>query len=278
MKHPIIFLLIVLPLLLSLYACDKENDLQIPDTIASAEALKEALEAIHKASDVPGFTIAIAKEDAMIYQESFGQADVQANKAYTNQTIQPIGSISKTFVAAAVVKAIEEGYFTLETPINDLLPFEIKHPDDPDAVIQIKHLVTHTSGLLDHPNFYLQSYHILAEEDLGSDGAKIMQESFGIRQRETIPLGDYLKSYYWLEGSHYDVENFGAIGTWRYSNIATSLAAYLVEIATETPFQTYVITKILRPLGMYQTAYQISNLDTSLVAKLYWDTNTPLPR
>ncbi len=60
--------------------------------------------------------------------------------------------------------------------------------------------------------------------------------------------------------------------------MATSLAAYLVETATDTPFKDYVETKILQPLGMSNTAYEGADLAPANRAKLYWDKNTALPK
>ncbi|MEM9526566.1 MAG: serine hydrolase domain-containing protein, partial [Bacteroidota bacterium] len=196
------------------------------------------------------------------------------------QTTQPIGSISKTFVAAAVVKAIEQGYFTLDTDINDILPLVITNPNHPDAVIRVRHLVTHTSGLIDNYEAYLQAYHILPDEDISSPGAQLLQEVFGAQQRATYPLEDFLAEYYLTGGDLYSTNNFATTppGTaWNYSNIATSLMAYLVESATETPFKAYVNLNILQPLGMEQTAYNVGDLNQARIAKLYWDKNTPLP-
>ena len=65
--------------------------------------------------------------------------------------------------------------------------------------------------------------------------------------------------------------------TWNYSNIATSLAAYLVEVASGMPFKEYVTTNILQVLDMSKTAYNVADLNPEHIAKLYWDKNTPLP-
>lgn len=284
MKNLILYPTILLLSILVLIACDKDDDAvptppQQPDISTPAE-LTAALTNIYNNTTAPGFAVSVVKNDVLLYQQAFGQADIDNNKAYTNQTTQPIGSISKTFVAAAVVKAIEQGYFTLDTDINDILPVEITNPKQPDAIIRVRHLVTHTSGLLDNDEVYLQAYHILPGEDMSSSGAQLLQDAFGMQQRETFPLEDFLAEYYLEDGDIYSMDNFAATApgsAWNYSNIATSLAAYLVETATETPFKAYVNFNILQPLGMNQTAYNAGDLNQSRLAKLYWDKNTPLP-
>lgn len=71
----------------------------------------------------------------------------------------------------------------------------------------------------------------------------------------------FLAEYYLEDGDLYSMDNFAPTATgstWNYSNIATSLAAYLVEAATGTPFKEYVTTNILQPLGMTKTAYDLA--------------------
>ncbi|MEZ4949864.1 MAG: serine hydrolase domain-containing protein [Saprospiraceae bacterium] len=282
MKNPLFISILAILLAFSISSCQKENSTStIPDFIKTTEQLTAALNIIYKDSDVPGFAVSVVENNALVYQESFGNADIKAEKPYTNQTTQPIGSISKTFVAAAIVKAIEQGYFTLETDINEILPFEIKNPKQVNSAIKVKHLVSHTSGLIDNDEVYIRAYHILPGEDLTSEGAQLMIDGFGIEQRATMPLRDFLKAYFLENGSFYSLDNFaaGAPGTsWEYSNIATSLAAYLVEAAAGIPFKDYVEAYIFQPLEMHNTAYDYSELDAGNIASLYWNKNISLPK
>jgi len=281
MKHPLSISLLAIILALILLSCDQDDDLTpSPNTITTAAELRAALQDIYVESEAPALAVSVLKEDAVIFQESFGKADIEAQIAYTNQTIQPIGSISKTFVAAAIVHAIEQGHFTLDTDINDILPVAVTNPKQPNAVIRVKHLVTHSSGLLDEMEAYFQGYHILPGEELSTAGAQLLLNGFGIQQREPMPLDEYLAAYYLEGGDWYSTNNFAAAvpGTsWNYSNIATSLAAYLIEAATGSSFETYVETHILQPLGMGNTTYDRAKPDATRMAKLYWDKNTPLP-
>jgi CubicO group peptidase (beta-lactamase class C family) len=275
-----IFYIVFMVLLVSTISCRKESDPAAPPSNTTPEELTATLENIYQQSDAPGFSLSVIKNDAIVYQHAFGMADIATGQAYTDQTIQPIGSISKTFVAAAVVKAIEQGYFTLETDINEVLPFEVINPNQPTAVIRVKHLVTHTSGLLDNDAVYLRAYHILPGEDLSTTGAQLFQTILDAQQREALSLADFLAAYYLPAGDLYDTANFAdtAPGSnWAYSNIATSLTAYLVETAVQMPFSDYVDTYIFTPLGMHQTAYESTGLNPNHLATLYWDANTPFP-
>jgi CubicO group peptidase (beta-lactamase class C family) len=282
MRNLFLFPVIILLGLLFFAACDDDNITTPPQRpIRTSADLTAALTAIHTGSDAPGFGVSVVKDDVVLYQQSFGRADIANDRPYTNQTIQPIGSISKTFVAAAVVKAIEQGYFTLDTDINDVLPLPIINPKRPDDIIRVRHLVTHTSGLLDEENTYIRAYHILPGEDMSSPGAQFLQSTFGTEQRTTSPLEDFLAAYYLPGGELYRPENFAdtAPGTsWNYSNIAASLTAYLVEAATGRSFEQYVTDNILTLLGMDQTGYDVAEFSADQLAQLYWDRPTPLPK
>ncbi|MEZ4981023.1 MAG: serine hydrolase domain-containing protein [Saprospiraceae bacterium] len=142
MKNPLFISILAILLAFSISSCQKENSTStIPDFIKTTEQLTAALSTIYKDSDVPGFAVSVVENNALVYQESFEQADIEEDKPYTNHTTQPIGSISKTFVAAAIVKQSRTGYFTLETDINEILPFEIKNPKQVNSAIKVKHLL-----------------------------------------------------------------------------------------------------------------------------------------
>lgn len=281
MKNLMFFYALSLLFMMGTTACNNDDDeVEVPSTITTAGQLTDVLMDIYEDGEAPGFMVSVVKNDAVIYQEGFGKADIQTNRDYTKFTTQPIGSISKTFIAAAIVKAIEQGHFTLDTDINDILPVELKNPKQPDATITVKHLVTHTSGLIDNNVQYLQAYHVLPGEDLSTPGAEVMIDGFGAQQRQTLPLDEFLVEYYLPDGDAYSMNNFAATapGTqWQYSNIASSLTAYLVEAATGESFKDYVATHIFAPLGMQRTAYDWADLDPANYASLYWDKNTPLP-
>lgn len=280
MKNSFVIVLCLCSWMLS--SCKKEEEKPTLDysVIQTTSDLTNALNVIYSESQAPGFAVSVIKNDVVVYQQPFGMADIEGNRIYTNQTTQPIGSISKTFVAAAVVKAMEQGYFSLETNINDILPVDLINPYNPDAEIKVKHLVTHTSGLLDQVDSYFQAYHILLGEDLSSEGAQLLLTGFGLEQRATVPLEEFLAAYYLNDGDLYSLENFAPYtpgSNWNYSNIATSLAAYIVETATGMDFKEYVSSTILNPLGMNKTSYDVADLNPEDVAKLYWDVNTAFP-
>ncbi|UTW61714.1 beta-lactamase family protein [bacterium SCSIO 12741] len=275
MKSILLSNLLIAGLILLAPSCKKKDQ-----NITTTDELSEALTEIHDFSQVPGFAVSVVKDNQLVYQQSFGSANLEQRSAFTNQTSLPIGSISKTFIGIAVIRAIEEGYFTLETDINSILPFTVRNPKNPEAIIRVKHLVTHTSGLMDNQQMYLKAYYQLPDDKGNGAGAEALKSAMGMQMRDGVSLEEYLRSYYLPNGKYYSLDNFSSEqpgSKWRYSNVASSLCAFLVESATEMPFKEYVKTKVLAPLSMSSSSYYIENQNPNQLATLYWDRKTPLP-
>jgi CubicO group peptidase (beta-lactamase class C family) len=246
---------------------------------------QDALSAkIKKANQNPlfaGFAVTVVSKDKILYQNAFGQSDVAKNTPYTNQTLQPIASISKTFIGVALMKAVEQGYFTLETPINDILPFAVKNPNAPNKPITIRHLATHTSGILDVETTYFKNHSILKGENTNTPEAKRMITELGFAQNSTVlSLKDFLKAYFTEGGTAYSADNFKnteAGSAYNYSNIGASLAAYLIEIKSGKSFADYCDEQIFRPLSMNNTSWFLMDKNRPKMAILHFTREKPIP-
>lgn len=104
---------------------------QIVHAQSGFDTLTTSLEQIVKKDSLTGMSVVLVNSKQIIYEHNFGYADVANKTRYTSQTIQSIGSVSKTFLAIALMKAIELGYFNLETNINTILPFKVVNPGYP---------------------------------------------------------------------------------------------------------------------------------------------------
>jgi CubicO group peptidase (beta-lactamase class C family) len=222
-------------------------------SLAQADkVLFKKLTAIQQASNLPGFAVSIIKNDSLVFSNGFGYADKQTKKPYTPLTIQPVGSVSKTVIGLALMKAMELGYFTLETEVNSLLPFKVINPHYPGKAITIRQLVTHTSSLVDDEVTYMRAY---------NPG-----------KQPLMKLGIYLREYCTPTGKFYKATNFdtAAIGTvYHYSNIAAALAAYLIEVKARMGFDAFTEKYIFVPLGMSDTHWFYTEAKSKLYATLY---------
>ena len=196
-------------------------------------ALDKALARLQEEAQFPGFAVAIVSAQGVLYQNAFGWANIAKDLPYTVDTIQPIGSVSKTLIGVALLKAIEHGYFTLESPINDLLPFRVTNPHARDKSIKVKHLATHTASIVDQAEHYRQAYVKGVQTD--------------------VTLHDFLFAYLHETGRLYGEQNFAKAepgAAFNYTNIGAALAAYLVEAKTGIAFAEFTQQTILDPLQM----------------------------
>jgi D-alanyl-D-alanine carboxypeptidase len=97
----------------------------------------------------PGLTLALVDRAGTLRVSEYGFADVKAGIKVSPQTLFEIGSISKSFVAIAVLQLAEEGKLDLNKPVTNYLPWlKIESKFSPFTT---HHLLSHTSGLSNIP-------------------------------------------------------------------------------------------------------------------------------
>lgn len=230
------------------------------EPIRSVDQLEAKLQNLAATSTFPGFSVAIVGPDSVVYQHGFGYANLSTRTPFTTATVQPVASVSKTLIANALLKLVEQGQLTLETNINDVLPFRVVNPHQPNAIIRVRHLVTHTSGIVDREEAYKQAY----EEG----------------PRATTSLGGYLADYFTSTGSLYSADNFSnsAPGAkYHYSNVASALAAYLVEVKVGESFANYTQRVILDAVPLTHASWVYEDDQASQYATLYNEQHQPYP-
>src|SRR5437016_996501 len=88
----------------------------------------DSLLSYEKNADGPGESISIRVRDTILYQRSFGLADLKTRVKFTDSTISNLGSISKTFVAYGILKLRDEGKLSLDDNILKYFP-DFKNKD-----------------------------------------------------------------------------------------------------------------------------------------------------
>src|SRR5262245_22743109 len=93
----------------------------------------------------PGLTLALANHDGLIRVSTYGFADTKAGLRVVPETMFEIGSISKSFVALALMQLHEEGKLDLNKPIVEYLPWlKINSKFEP---VTTHHILSHSAGL-----------------------------------------------------------------------------------------------------------------------------------
>jgi len=208
---------------------------------------------------IMGVAAAVIVDREVVWTKGYGFADYERTRPFTPHTVMNIGSITKTFTGVAMMRAVQEGRLSLDADINHYLPFRLVNPHQPDAVITLRHLATHTSGITDRPEVYHGCYR------WGGD--------------RPVPLADFLTGYFKPGGANHSRDNFlnerpGAVR--EYSNIGASLAGWIVERAVGASLPDYARQHIFTPLKMTNTAWRLSEVKPGAHSTLFVPQNGTL--
>jgi len=247
-------------------------------TLSMADSLTSAFWTMHEKGYINGFGVAIVNQEGPLYAKGIGYADIYDSSLYTENTIQNIGSVSKTFIGISLLKAQELGKLNLDDPVNQYLPFKVSNPMFPDEAITIRHLATHTSSITD-TDFYNDKAYVLKDDIPFSKDTFEISEIFN-PPRAKISMMEFLQKVLSRTGEWYQAQGFstnkpGEI--FEYSNIGATLAAAVLELATGQTFEAFSTEHILKPLGMSSSGWSFEDVDLSLHSKLYTNPEAALP-
>ena len=191
------------------------------DIAASAEAYVESA----WPADGPGAAVIVTRGGEIVYAGTQGLADVDAGRPIDVDTVFRLGSISKQFTAALVLKLAEDGKLSLDDPLRKFVP---AFPA-PGADVTVRQLLNHTSGI--------RSYTSLP-------GA--MSEAITSRVYTTGDIIALIRD---------ERPDFAAGSDWRYNNSGYSLLSAVIEAVTGQPWQVALEERITQPLGLATIRY-----------------------
>jgi len=172
----------------------------------------------------PGAALLVAAKGRVLYNRGFGLADLQDGRPIQSDTPFLIGSVTKQFTAAAVLKLVGEKKLALEDPLLRHFPSFSAYEKD----IRLHHLLTHTSGI---------------KEYLGD----VFWEAAAKRPKD-LNQEDVLTMIYG------DLELDFPPGTdWKYSNSGYVILGSLVAKVSGCSFGQYLKENFFVPLGMKDT-------------------------
>ncbi|GAA1538742.1 serine hydrolase domain-containing protein [Streptomyces albidochromogenes] len=196
--------------------------------------LKSALDGVQRAG-IPG-VYAEVREGGRTWRGASGVADVTTGRPVTPDMRQRVGSITKTFTAAAVMQQVERGRIRLDAPIGDYLPQLV--PGERGRKITVRMLLNNTSGIPDYIRYAFPSLQTGSPQSL--DDNRFRQ----FRPAELIELG--LNAPPTGEpGGHTGV----------YSNTNYLLLGQLLEHVTGIPAEKYITRNVIERAGLRHTGF-----------------------
>lgn len=185
--------------------------------------------------NVVGLSLAVVKDNKIVYTHAFGHKDLNTLQPLTTSTIFRITSISKSFVATAIMTLVDAGKLTLDTDASTLLNFPLRNPNHPDDPITVGMLLSHTSSINDSEGYYI---------------------SYDCINPVTNP--NWRKCY-----------NTYAPGTgYEYCNLNFNLLGIIIEKLSGERFDHYVERHILNPLEI-TGSFCVNSVDRDRCAMLY---------
>jgi len=223
----------------------KKEELPHPKTL---EELQKAMKGVVEKEHVTGAGVALVSNGQLLWCGGIGKADLTANRDVTCDTEFRVGSISKTFVALALLKLQEDGRINLYSRLQDVaLEIPMKNRWGGTNPVRVVNLLEHSAGFDD------------------------MQPSeiYNRRERADYPLLDVFKRFQepqdvrWPPGTRFS-----------YSNPGYGIAGYLIEKITGQPFDAYIRQNLLAPLEITVGDFRITDANRAALAQGY-DGNPP---
>ena len=232
----------------------------IPERLARIDS---AIEAEIAADKIQGAVALIARHGTIVYQKSFGYADIDSQTRMQNDSIFRIASMTKAVTTVAAMMLYEQGHFQLNDPVSKYIP-AFTHMKVISAVgddgslstidatrpIRIIDLLTHSSGISYPfiPGKLHKSYVEAGVIDGPTSKNVTLQSKMEILAKQPLL--------------------FEPGSAWAYG-LSTDVLGYLVEVVSGKPLDRFFAEEIFAPLGMNNTYFYLPEDKTDQLVTLY---------
>ncbi len=211
----------LIAILLFFTNCSSSN---VPNNDLPFSTVRSKIEDHIKEKHIPSVSVAIAKDGEIIWEESFGFADVEKQIKATPHSMYHLGSLGKVYTATAIMILNERRLIDLDKPVNDYLgESKIQAYEGNVGDVTVRRILNHTSGF---PYFWTHLY----EHEL-----------------DQRPSWDEVIDHYGKIISPPGEERY------IYSNLGMGILGYVIERISGKPYAEFMKTEIFDPLGLNRT-------------------------
>ena len=204
------------------------------------EKLDSILKDIMRGWGIPGLGVGLVRAGEIVYAKGFGVQSLDTGTPVTEESIFGVASVSKCFVASAILQLCERGLIHLDDPLILHLP-DFRLADERYPLITIRQMLSHTSGMPDMDEYEYVELVSHPESDEGA--AERYMRSLSDRKMVAAP---------------------GEI--FYYSNIAYNVLGVLITRITRQSFEAYMEEHILLPAGMPDSTFFYPEVDPKRLA------------
>ncbi len=197
----------------------------------TAESITNYVNDYLKRTKIPGLNIIVTSPERVLYQDSFGIQQVGSKQPMSSEMPSPIGSLTKSITALALLQQVDKGLISLDDKVIDYIPWYTTFNKDKSDTITIEMLLNNSSGL--PHNVDIEPF---IKHKPSMDFEKALKEHEKVRL-----LFDPDTSY-------------------SYSNEGFMIAGYILELVTGISYHDYVMENIFKPLEMLKTTTSIEEL------------------
>ncbi|MFH0736674.1 MAG: serine hydrolase domain-containing protein [bacterium] len=202
--------------------------------------LDSLLKTIVKENEVCGLSVAVIKNDSLVFYNGYGFRDLELKLPVNDNTKFRIASISKMITTTTLLTLFDKGMFKLDDDVSSYLGFKLRNPKFPNDTITFKKLLSHTSSILDGSKYddFLNASK--------TDNPPALTDLFS-------PDGEFYTDDIWMDNSPND-------GYFTYANINFGIAGTIIEKLTGNRFDVVAYENVLKPLGI-NGGFNVDNLD-----------------
>ena len=204
--------------------------------VPGGEVLVDNLYNSLKGKQAPGIALLVAKDGNVLYKKGFGYADVKNSIPITPHTKFRIGSVTKQFTAAAILKLQERNLLSVNDKLSKFIP-DFPRGDE----VTIHHLLNHTSGI--HSYTGKNDFIGRVSKTISPDSlvAEIKKDSFDFNPAEKM----------------------------LYNNSGYFILGYIVSKVSGKPYETFLKETFFDPLEMKSTGVHYSGINLQNEARGY---------
>lgn len=222
--------------LLCLAGCSRTSQ-PVPSHSGTPQALEAIVQDFADQHRLPGLAAGVWRRGEVILRMGVGNEDGPGSPPIDGETVFHLASVTKPFVATAVMQLVAADKMCLDCPLQRYLPyFSMQGPGA--ERITIRQLLTHTAGTGDTSDF----------------GWTTPEYDDGAVERYVRTLASVRLEF--VPGSQ-----------WRYSNRGFDVLADAIAKADGRPFETVIQQRILTPLGMRRSTLLMSDIDSARMAR-----------
>ncbi|MEC3912007.1 serine hydrolase domain-containing protein [Sphingobium sp. CR2-8] len=207
-----------------------------PAQAADAARIAQAIPAIDRLfadfqvdSHAPGLVYGIVADGRLVHVKGLGVQDLLQQRPVTPDSLFRIASMTKAFTALSILRLRDEGKLSLddlaETHVPEMRGWTYPTKDSPH--IRIRDLLTHSAGFVD-------------DNPWGDRQTPLPEADFTRMLQQGVPFSS-------APGSHYEYSNFGF-----------ALLGRIVANVSGQPYRRFVEQRLLTPLGMMSSGYEVS--------------------